>query len=89
MIYLVCVFFIYTISGKSEQDSRIRITGTGTIGGNGKAVLNIQVEIEGLWIGGFGASVGVGKTGGGGEAGSEAKGTSTSHFNVQFGISTT
>ena len=58
----------YTISVKGEKDSGTLITGTGSIGGNGKTELNAQVKIEGLGI----RLAGAGPGGKGIEAGSEA-----------------
>ena len=37
---------MFANSGKSEQDSGIHITGTGTISKNGETVLDIQVGIQ-------------------------------------------
>lgn len=72
------MFEHYTISGKGERDSGIRITGTGTIVGKTKNVLSIQVEIDGLGIRIPGAEVGGGRIEAGDEASLEAKEPSTS-----------
>ena len=62
VFHLTHTIDLFIVSG---QDSKVSITGDGTVSRNGKTSLNIHVEIDGLGPGGPGAGVGGLGVGGG------------------------